>query len=162
MAAFDTSLDHWINQAIAAHLRPSLSLDDCERLAALAREAAQWLGVPIVFSLVDASGQPRIFFSMDNALLIAHTLATQKAWTAVALQTATHQLTTRVEPGGDLYGLESGSDLCCVGGGFPCWSGGYLLGGIGVSGGSVEEDMLIARQAMARFSTRHYALAETR
>lgn len=43
---------------------------------------------------------------MDNALLVSHTLAPQKAWTAVALKMPTHELATLVQPGGDLYGLE--------------------------------------------------------
>lgn len=165
MSAPDASLDHWINDAIATQLperRMSLSMDDGELLAKLAREAAQACDVPIVFSLVDACGQQRFYFSMDNTLLISHTLATQKAWTAVALKMATHELATRVQPGGELYGLEKEKDICCFGGGFPCWSGGRLLGGIGISGGSVEEDMLIARQALARFSALRYPLATTR
>lgn len=165
MSALDTHLDLWINDAIATQLperRMSLSLDDSELLAKLAREAAQACDVPIVFSLVDACGQQRFFFSMDNALLVSHTLATQKAWTAVALKMATHELAPLVQPGGDLYGLEKEKDICCFGGGFPCWSGGRLLGGIGISGGSVEEDMLIARQALARFSDARYPLASSR
>lgn len=165
MSAPDASLDLWINDAIATQLperRMSLSMDDGELLAKLAREAAQSCDVPIVFSLVDACGQQRFYFSMDNALLISHTLATQKAWTAVALKMSTHELATRVQPGGELYGLEKEKDICCFGGGFPCWSGGRLLGGIGISGGSVEEDMLIARQALARFSALRYPLATTR
>lgn len=165
MSANEASLDHWINEAIATELperRMSLSLDDSEALAKLAREVAQECDVPIVFSLVDTCGQQRFFFSMDNALLVSHTLAPQKAWTAVALKMATHELAVLVQPGGDLYGLEKEKDICCFGGGFPCWSGGRLLGGIGISGGSVEEDMLIARQALARFSALRYPLATSR
>lgn len=165
MSANEASLDNWINEAIATQLperRMSLSLDDSEALAKLAREVAQECDVPIVFSLVDTCGQQRFFFSMDNALLVSHTLAPQKAWTAVALKMATHELAVLVQPGGDLYGLEKEKDICCFGGGFPCWSGGRLLGGIGISGGSVEEDMLIARQALARFSALRYPLATTR
>ena len=165
MSANETLLDNWISEAIATQLperRMSLSLEDSEALAKLAREVAQECDVPIVFSLVDTCGQQRFFFSMDNALLVSHTLAPQKAWTAVALKMPTHELATRVQPGGDLYGLEKEKDICCFGGGFPCWSGGRLLGGIGISGGSVEEDMLIARQALARFSTLRYPLATTR
>ncbi|WP_312382636.1 GlcG/HbpS family heme-binding protein [Atlantibacter subterraneus] len=165
MSANEASLDNWINEAIATQLperRMSLSLDDSEALAKLAREVAQECDVPIVFSLVDTCGQQRFFFSMDNALLVSHTLAPQKAWTAVALKMATHELAVLVQPGGDLYGLEKEKDICCFGGGFPCWSGGRLLGGIGISGGSVEEDMLIARQALARFSALRYPLATSR
>lgn len=165
MSANEASLDNWINEAIAAQLperRMSLSLEDSELLAKLAREVALSCNVPIVFSLVDACGQQRFFFSMDNALLVSHTLAPQKAWTAVALKMPTHELATLVQPGGDLYGLEKEKDICCFGGGFPCWSGGRLLGGIGISGGSVEEDMRIARQALAQFSALRYHLAATR
>ncbi|MGK3143426.1 GlcG/HbpS family heme-binding protein [Pantoea sp. C2G6] len=165
MSVNEASLDTWINEAIATQLperRMSLSLEESELLAKLAREVAQTCNVPIVFSLVDACGQQRFFFSMDNALLISHTLAPQKAWTAVALKMPTHELATLVQPGGDLYGLEKEKDICCFGGGFPCWSGGRLLCGIGISGGSVEEDMLIARQALARFSALRYPLATSR
>lgn len=165
MSANEASLDNWINEAIAMQLpehRMSLSLEDSELLARLAREVALACDVPIVFSLVDASGQQRFFFSMDHALLVSHTLAPQKAWTAVALKMPTHELATLVQPGGDLYGLEKEKDICCFGGGFPCWSDGRLFGGIGISGGSVEEDMLIARQALARFSALRYPLTTTR
>lgn len=165
MSANEASLDNWINEAIATQLpelRMSLSLEDSELLAKLVREIAQSSNVSIVFSLVDACGQQRFFFSMDNALLVSHTLAPQKAWTAVALKMPTHELATLVQPGGDLYGLEKEKDICCFGGGFPCWSGRRLLGGIGISGSSVEEDMLIARQAMAQFSVLRYPLTTTR
>lgn len=165
MFANEASLDNWINAAIATQLaerRMSLSLEDSELLATLTREVAQASNVSIVFSLMDAGGQQRFFFSMDNVLLVSYTLAPQKAWTAVALKMPTHELATRVQPGGDLYGLEKEKDICCFGGGFPCWSDGRLLGGIGISGGSVEEDMLIARQALARFSALRYPLTTTR
>lgn len=165
MATHNAALDNWINDAIATQLperRISLSLEEGELLAKLVREAATACNVPIVFSMVDAFGHQRFFFSMDHALLISHTLAPQKAWTAVALKMATHELARQVQPGGELYGLDKEKEICCFGGGFPCWSGGRLLGGIGVSGGSVEDDMRIARQALARFSALRYPLATTR
>jgi uncharacterized protein GlcG (DUF336 family) len=112
--------------------------------------------VPIVFSLVDAHGLQRYFVSQDNALLISHTLATQKAWTAVALRMPTHRLAADVLPGASLYGLSHTQGLCCFGGGLPCWSAGVLLGGIGISGGSVEEDIAIATQTLARFSRERF------
>lgn len=102
MSANEASLDNWINEAIATQLpelRMSLSLEDSELLAKLVREMAQSSNVSIVFSLVDACGQQRFFFSMDNALLVSHTLAPQKAWTAVALKMPTHELATLVQPG---------------------------------------------------------------
>lgn len=155
-------LDHYIQQAIARELspphRPAFTLNDAACLAQFAREAADEIKVPIVFSLVDASGQQRYFFSMDNALLISHSLAEQKAWSAVALKMPTHELAGLVHPGQSLYGLASHSKVCCFGGGLPCWSEGVLLGGVGISGGTVSEDIAIASATLARFSREQYLL----
>ncbi|WP_434640385.1 GlcG/HbpS family heme-binding protein [Klebsiella sp. I138] len=154
-------LDRCINEAISRQLTPppaSLSLLDAASLARYANDAANNANVPIVFSLVDTHGHQRYFFSQDNVLLISHTLATQKAWSAVALKMPTHQLAAEVLPGASLYGLQHAQGLCCFGGGLPCWSGGVLLGAIGVSGGSVEEDIAIATQTLARFSRERFSL----
>ncbi len=157
----NTDLDHCINDAISRQLSPrhiSLSLADAALLAKYASEAAENANVPIVFSLVDACGQQRYFFSMDNALLISHTLAGQKAWTAVALKMPTHQLANEVQPGASLYGLQNEPGICCFGGGLPCWSGSVLLGAIGISGGSVDEDIAIASATLERFSRERFPL----
>lgn len=161
---FDVPLDRWIDEAISHHLparRPSLSLEDAVALGRYACEEARACGVAIVFSLADAGGQQRYFFSMDNALLVSHGLAPQKAWTAVALKMATHELALRVQPGAELFGLQHEKGICCVGGGLPCWSAGVLLGAIGISGGSVEQDMAIARRALERFSAARFTLSFT-
>ena len=160
----NSDLDRRISEAITRQLSPrqlSLSLTDAAALAEYAREAAENCDLPIVFSLVDACGQQRYFFSMDNALLISHTLAGQKAWTALALKMPTHALADLVQPGASLYGLQNEPGICCFGGGLPCWSNGVLLGAIGISGGSVEEDIAIARAALTRFSHTHFPLSMT-
>lgn len=157
----NAELDQRIRDAIARQLSPrqlSLSLADAAALAKCALEVAEAYEVPIVFSLVDATGHQRYFFSMDNALLISHTLAGQKAWTAVALKMPTHALAAEVQPGSSLYGLQHEAGLCCFGGGLPCWSEGVLLGGIGISGGSVEQDIAIASATLQRFSQQHFPL----
>ncbi|QHM69920.1 GlcG/HbpS family heme-binding protein [Mixta intestinalis] len=159
--ALHSDIEQRINEAVARHLaaeRRTFNLNDAALLAACAREAAESCRVPIVFSLVDAAGQQRYFFSMDNALLVSHTLAGQKAWTAAAMKMATHELTDKVQSGGPLYGLQHTPGVCCLGGGLPCWSQGVLLGAIGISGGSVEEDIAIASAALARFSREHFPL----
>lgn len=88
---------------------------------------------------------------MPDALLVSSELAPKKAWTAVAMKTATHELADTVQPGAPLYGLESHMQgkVVTFGGGFPLWRDGKLLGGLGISGGSVEQDMDIAQSAMA-------------
>lgn len=155
----NAGLDYQIDQAISHQLSPSaFSLTDAARLAEYARDAADAAGIPIVFSLVDSRGQQRYFFSMDNALLLSHTLAGQKAWTALALKMPTQQLAGQIQPGASLYGLQNESGVCCIGGGLPCWSNGILLGAIGISGGSVDEDIAIASAALAQFSRERFPL----
>ena len=155
-------LDYQIDQAISHQLSPrALTLTDAAYLAEYARDAAVNAGIPIVFSLVDSRGQQRYFFSMDNALLISHTLAGQKAWTALALKMPTQQLAGQIQPGASLYGLQNEPGVCCIGGGLPCWSNGILLGAIGISGGSVNEDIAIASAALARFSRERFPLTSS-
>lgn len=155
----NADLDRRINEAISHHLpQRVLNLKDAEALAHYAHDAALQHHVAAIFSLVDDSGQQRYFFSMDNALLVSHTLAGKKAWSAAALRMPTHQLAEHVQPGGSLYGLQNEPGLCCLGGGLPCWSGSVLLGAIGISGGSVDEDVAIASEALARFSRERFPL----
>jgi len=152
-------LDAWITRAILSE-KPAriLSLEDCALLAGFAAEEAQAIGVPMVFSLSDASGHQRYFFSMENALLISHRLAPAKASTAVALKMATHELAALIQPGAQLYGLQQEPGICCIGGGLPCWSQGILLGAIGISGGTVGQDVAVARNTLRRFSAARYVL----
>lgn len=154
-------LDGWISAAIAAQGRVSrhrLSLNDAALLARFAAEEALSIGVPMVFSLADASGHQRYFFSMENALLISRQLAPEKAHTAVALKMPTLELAALIQPGAALYGLQHQNGICCIGGGLPCWSEGILLGGIGISGGTVEQDLAVAHNTLNRFSAARFVL----
>ena len=129
----------------------SLSFGDLHQLTRAAVERAQVLNVPVVISIVDANGTEAVTWRMPDALLVSSELAPKKAWTAVAMKTATHKLADTVQPGAPLYGLESHMQgkVVTFGGGFPLWRDGKLLGGLGISGGSVEQDMDIAQSAMA-------------
>ncbi|MFO6300053.1 GlcG/HbpS family heme-binding protein [Rahnella selenatireducens] len=161
----EMQLDGWIQSAISAQNTPSrrtMSLEDCAAMAQYAAREAQAIGIPMVFSLANACGHQRYFFSMEEALLVSHRLATEKAWTAVALKMATHELAMQIQPGEELYGLQQASGICCIGGGLPCWSDGVLLGAIGVSGGTVEQDLTVARNTLRRFSAARYAVTPSR
>lgn len=158
-------LDSWISSAITQQLPkrpPSLSLEDAAALGRNACLEAQTFNIPIVFSMVDTSGLQRYFFSQDNALLVSHSLAYQKAWSAVALKMATHELAPLVQPGAALYGLACEKGICCFGGGMPCWANGVLVGAIGISGGTVEQDMAIARNTLSRFSAERFVLTSAK
>lgn len=117
-----------------------------------AMAAAVKLAVPVVIAIVDRHGNSVITYRMPGALLIAQDLAPKKAWSAVALQTATHTLGPAVQPGAELYQLEasSGGKAVTFGGGYPLYRAGALIGGLGVSGGRVEQDQHIAQWAISQ------------
>ncbi|WP_159865442.1 MULTISPECIES: two-domain cob(I)yrinic acid a,c-diamide adenosyltransferase PduO [unclassified Raoultella] len=129
----------------------ALSFNDLHQLTRSAVERARQLEVPVAIGIVDAHGTQTVIWRMPDALLVSSELAPKKAWTAVAMKTATHLLSSAVQPGAPLYGLESQMQgkVVTFGGGYPLWREGQLIGGLGISGGSVEQDMDIAQAAMA-------------
>ncbi|HHT2660891.1 TPA: two-domain cob(I)yrinic acid a,c-diamide adenosyltransferase PduO [Citrobacter freundii] len=134
----------------------SLSFQELHQLTRAAVTRAEELQVPVVISIVDANGTQTVAWRMPDALLVSSELAPKKAWTAVAMKTATHELTSVVQPGAALYGLESHMQgkVVTFGGGYALWREGLLLGGLGISGGSVEQDMDIAETAIAAINVR--------
>lgn len=129
----------------------SLSFHELHQLTRAAMERANALGVPVVISVVDAQGIGMLTWRMPDALLVSSDLAPKKAWTAVAMKSATHDLTSAVQPGSALYGLEAqmAGKVVTFGGGVPLWRDGNIIGGLGISGGSVEQDIDIAQTALA-------------
>lgn len=131
------------------NIRP-FNLENVEKIALRAREKAQELKVPIVFAAVDAGGNAMLLQRMENAFIGSIDLALNKAYTANAFQQPTHILGQSARPGEPLYGIETSNNCRIVlfGGGFPYRYQNCVVGAIGVSGGSVEEDMAIAEYAL--------------
>lgn len=128
-------------------------LEKAKKMIAAAEQKAVEIGVPMVIAVVDAGGNLVAQERMDNALLASVSIALNKAYTAVALKMSTDQAAAVTQPGQSLYGLNT-TDNCRIvifGGGIPIWENGVLVGGIGVSGGSVEEDMSVAKAGLAAF-----------
>lgn len=132
----------------------SLTLELAYKMAKAAEKKAEEIGIPIVFSVVDAGGNTLLLHRMDGALLVSVDLAPNKAYTAVALKMPTHELVPAIQPGGELYGIQVSNQgrIVTFGGGYPLTSKNSIIGGIGVSGGSVEEDMIIATEALKVFA----------
>jgi len=124
--------------------------------AALARAAE--LGALVSAAVVDAGGHLVHFQRMDRAEIAGPTLAVDKAFTAVAHRIATAELAELAAPGGELAGLQAngGGRYVVFGGGLPCWSadpaGDVVVAGIGVSGGTAEQDIACADAALAAFT----------
>lgn len=121
-----------------------------KRMADAAEAKAAEIGVPVVFAAVDAGGNLILLHRMADSLLASLDLAVNKAFTAAAFKLPTHALKDQATPTGDLYGIENsnGGRVVVFGGGMPVFVDGTIRGGIGVSGGSVEEDTTIANHAL--------------
>lgn len=121
-----------------------LTLAKAKDLLNEAEVEADRIGVPMVVAAVDGAGDLVALHRMDGALPASIDLAPKKARTAARLRMTTEALSRLVQPGAPLYGLASDPGLCCFGGGVPLEASGETVGALGVSGGSVEEDQLVA------------------
>jgi uncharacterized protein GlcG (DUF336 family) len=128
-----------------------LTLDVALDLIAAAREKAQQIGVPMAIAVVDAGGNLVAQHRMDDALLVSIDISLNKAYTAVAVKLPTHELAALAQPGGPLFGISHADRgrVVVFGGGFPLKRNDLIMGGIGVSGGSVEQDIICAEAATA-------------
>lgn len=125
-----------------------------QRMAEAARRSAVASGALVSVAVVDAGGHLVVFERMDGAEIAGPVLARDKAFTAVAHRVATHELTDLVLPGAELAGMNSadGGRYIAFGGGLPLWDADRVIGGVGVSGGSSEQDVAAASAALAVFS----------
>ena len=133
-----------------------LNLDLALDLIGEARKKAEQIGVPMVIAVVDEGGDLIAQQRMDSALLVSIDIALNKAYTAVAVKMPTHELASLAQPGQPLFGIHNadGGRIVIFGGGYPLKHQGRLVGGIGVSGGGVEEDMTCAQAAVALLDKR--------
>jgi corrinoid adenosyltransferase len=130
----------------------ALNLAGCDRMIEAGIRRAQEIGVPMVLAVVDSGGNLLELRRMDNALLVSTSLAPRKAYTAVALRMPTSKLAELAQPGAPLFGIDvSTPELTLVGGGLPVTDvgGGVVVGAVGVSGGSVEQDTDVAQAMLA-------------
>lgn len=117
---------------------------------AIGEASAATDGLAVAIAAVDAHGNTVLMSKMDGAPPFAVHMATQKAYTAIAMNTATSELTPLVQPGEPLFGLieASGGRLLPFGGGAVLALDDGDRYGIGVSGGTTEQDMAILGQVI--------------
>lgn len=130
-----------------------IGLDVATRLIAAAQEKAREIAVPMVITIVDDGGNLKAMNRMDGAILASIDISQGKAFTAVACNDSTEAIAPAVQPGQSLYGLHAtnGGRIVIFGGGIPLRRGDMLVGAIGVSGGSVEEDVAVATAGARAF-----------
>ncbi len=131
-----------------------ITLRAAKTLMESAENEAKRIGVPMVISIVDEGGNLVACHRMDDALLASVDIAQNKAWTAVALKMPTALLAELATPGSELYGIHATNNgrVVVFGGGIPLRRQNKIIGAVGVSGGSVEQDIQVAEAAIHAFA----------
>ena len=132
-----------------------INLELAARMTQAALDRAASIGALVSAAVVDQGGHLVHFQRMDKAEIGGPTLAVDKAFTAVAHRIDTAELGPLTQPGGDLWGLPAngGGRYVVFGGGLPCWHDGVVVGAVGVSGGTSEEDVECARAGVAVYAS---------
>lgn len=131
-----------------------LSLSDAKHLIEGAKKKAQEIGVPMCIAIADESGNLIAFDRMDGGKVTSITIAQDKAFTAAAARKATHEYNEACIPGNLVFGIHTalGGRLCVVGGGLPVAVDGEVVGGIGLSSGTPQQDMQCAQAGVDHYA----------
>jgi uncharacterized protein GlcG (DUF336 family) len=124
-----------------------MTLDKALWLAEKVKAKARDMGVKAVVAVSNRAARPVLVECMDDSYIASYDIALQKAFTVVSLKMSTSTLKTLAQPGGSLYGIQFTNEghLVIFGGGEPLTdSTGNIIGGLGVSGGSEEQDIALA------------------
>lgn len=131
----------------------SVTLDAAQKVVDGARAKADEIGVPMNIAVVDDGNNLTAFARMDGAWLGSIDISQNKAYTARSFDMSTKDLAPLAQPNQPLYGIEASNQgqLIVFAGGIPLMDGDDVVGAIGVSGGSVDEDHEVAEAGVAAF-----------
>jgi uncharacterized protein GlcG (DUF336 family) len=130
-----------------------VSLADARRVIAAAEKKAAEIGQPMNIAVADDGGNLVAHVRMDGAWLGSIDIAIKKAYTARAFDISTRDLSAHCQSGGQFFGIHASNDgrIMVFAGGIPLRQGQKVVGAIGVSGGSGEQDHAVAEAGAAAF-----------
>ena len=120
----------------------SMNLQLAKALIDRIEQRAAQMGVRAVIAVSDAAGRPVAVHVMDGAYMGSFDIALNKTYTSAAFRTSTARLGELAAPGGSLYGIQftNQGKVVIFGGGEPLMRNGEMIGAVGVSGGTAEQD----------------------
>jgi uncharacterized protein GlcG (DUF336 family) len=130
-----------------------MTLADARRVIAAAEKKAQEIGQPMNIAVADEGGNLVSHVRMDGAWLGSIDISINKAYTARAFDIATKDLASHSQSGGQFFGIHASNHgrIMIFAGGIPLKKDGKVVGAIGVSGGSGEQDHSVAEAGAAAF-----------
>ena len=128
----------------------TLTLDDAKLMLAAAEAKATTFGIAYNIAVVDAGGHLLAFVRQDDALIGSINLAINKARTARIFDKPTSLFAELAQPGEPLYGIQQTNDgkVVVFGGGVPVLVDGHVVGAVGASAGTVEQDVAVVEAAL--------------
>jgi uncharacterized protein GlcG (DUF336 family) len=128
-----------------------LTMDNARSIIEAAIAKAKTIGQPMNIAIVDAGTNLMAFARMDGAWLGSIDIAINKAFTAKAFDISTLELGRNSQPGDQFFGIHASNRgrVMIFAGGIPIKVNGQIVGAIGVSGGSGEQDQAVAEVAAA-------------
>ena len=134
---------------VQASMPLALALKLIEKVEAKAAER----NMRVVVAVSDASARPVAVHCMDGAYIGSYDVALNKTYTSIAFQMSTARLGTLSQPGESLYGIQFTNEgrIVIFGGGEVLKQGGAIVGALGVSGGSAEQDTELAAYGKSVF-----------
>ena len=149
----DMNQDEAVIQAVLKRLGVSgrITLESAKKLIGKIEQEALHRGKKAVIAVCGPEGNPVAVHVMDGAFLVSFDVALKKAYTSVAVKMSTMELSKLAQPGGTFYGVDKmdGGKIVIFGGGVPLKSGDTIIGGLGISGGTGEEDHSLAEYALS-------------
>ena len=130
-----------------------ITLNDARNVIAAAEKKADEIGQPMNIAVVDGGGNLISHIRMDGAWIGSINISINKAFTSRAFDIATKDLAKHSQPGGEFYGIHASNDgrIMIFAGGIPLKRNGKVVGAIGVSGGSGEQDQAVAEAGAGAF-----------
>ena len=130
-----------------------ITLEDATRVITAATQEAASIGVPSNVAVVDTGGNLVAFARMDGAWLGSIDIAIDKAFTARAFDMSTADLGKESQDGKSLFGINTtnGGRIVIFPGGIPLSDGNAVIGGVGASGGTPDQDAQVAQAGVNAF-----------
>lgn len=129
-------------------------LKDAQRVIAAAQKKAVEIGQPMNIAVADAGGNLVAHIRMDEAWIGSIDISIKKAYTATAFKISTKDLAVHSQSGGQFFGIHASNDgkIMIFAGGIPLKQDNIVVGAIGVSGGSGEQDHAVAEAGATAFN----------
>jgi len=130
-----------------------MRLDDARRVIAAAEKKAAEIGQPMNIAVADEGGNLIAHVRMNNAWIGSIDIAQKKAFTSRAFDISTKDLAAHSQSGGQFFGIHASNHgkIMIFAGGIPLKKEGKVVGAIGVSGGSGEQDHAVAEAGAKSF-----------